>query len=169
MFHGWDNFYLLIGTAAAALIGLLFVVATLTAGREATTATRGQHIYMTPTVFHLALVLLVSALMLAPEIGARLIGALLSAGAAVGFVYTAIIGVELKQRKTPAPPHWSDLWCYAFVPAAIYLGLAATAGLVWRLPTAAPYSLALTVAALLLIAIRNAWDLVTWLAPRRDS
>jgi hypothetical protein len=168
MFHGWDNFYLLIGTAAAALIGLLFVVATLTAGREATTATSGQHIYMTPTVFHLALVLLVSALMLAPEIDARLIGILIGIGAVIGFVYIATIGVQLWRRKTPAPPHWSDHWCYAVAPAAIYLGLAVTALLVWRVPAIAPYSLALTVAALLLIAIRNAWDLVTWLAPRRD-
>ena len=34
MFEGWENFYLIVGPSAAALIGLMFVVVTLTAGRE---------------------------------------------------------------------------------------------------------------------------------------
>jgi len=34
MFQHWDSYYLLLGSAAGALIGLLFVVATLSAGRE---------------------------------------------------------------------------------------------------------------------------------------
>jgi len=35
MFHDWENYYLLIGSAAGALIGLMFVVTTLTAGLDA--------------------------------------------------------------------------------------------------------------------------------------
>ena len=31
MFHAWETFYLLIGTAAAALVGVMFIVTTLTA------------------------------------------------------------------------------------------------------------------------------------------
>jgi hypothetical protein len=42
MLEGWKDYFLLVGSAAAALIGLLFVVVTLTAGRELGTVERGQ-------------------------------------------------------------------------------------------------------------------------------
>ena len=167
MLHGWDSFYLLIGSAAAALIGLLFVVATLTAGREASSASRGAHLYMTPTVFHLALVLLISALALTPGVTAPIAGAALGAAALIGFVYAAMICIEFLRGKAPEVPHWSDVWYYAVIPAAIYLGFGAMAILFWRALAWAPYGAALMVVVLLLTAIRNAWDLVTWLAPRR--
>jgi hypothetical protein len=168
MFHGWDSFYLLIGTAAAALIGLLFVVATLTAGHDATAVSRGTHLYNTPTVFNLAAVLVISALALAPDVPAHVVGLLLALSAAVGFIYSTIIIVEFRRGKTPAPPHWSDIWCYAVAPAALYLALGVIAALIWRRQAWVPYGVAATSVALLLVAIRNAWDLVTWLAPRRD-
>jgi hypothetical protein len=57
MFLHWDSFYMLIGSAAGALIGWLFVVATLTVGREQSSVSRGMKVYMTPTVFHFAVVL----------------------------------------------------------------------------------------------------------------
>ena len=66
MFQHWDSYYLLLGSAAGALIGLLFVVATLSAGREVSTVTRGTKTYLTPTVFHFAMVMAVSALATAP-------------------------------------------------------------------------------------------------------
>ena len=61
MLQGWDNFYYLIGSAAASLIGLLFVVMTLTAGRERSRILRGVGLYMMPTVVHFGVVLSVSA------------------------------------------------------------------------------------------------------------
>ena len=53
MFHGWENYYLLIGSAAAALIGLMFVVVTLTAGRDRDEVERGKQLYTSPIVWHL--------------------------------------------------------------------------------------------------------------------
>jgi hypothetical protein len=169
MFHGWDSFYLMLGSAAAALIGLLFVVATLTSEREAASAARGMHLYMTPIVFHLALIVVISALALAPAVAAGVVGAVLAASALIGFVYALVIAAELLRGKAPAPPHWTDVWFYAVAPGVVYLGLATAALLVWRVPPAAPYATAIVLVALLLVAIRNAWDLVTWLAPRRTS
>ena len=45
MFEGWENFYLIVGPSAGALIGLMFVVVTLTAGRERDQTERGKHLY----------------------------------------------------------------------------------------------------------------------------
>jgi len=41
IFRDWQNYYLLVGSAAGALIGLMFVVTTLTAGLDANRVSRG--------------------------------------------------------------------------------------------------------------------------------
>ncbi len=51
-------------------------------------------------------------------------------------------------------------------PAAVYVGLGAAAAGIWISPRAAAYGVAPALLAVLLISIRNAWDMVTWLAPR---
>src|SRR6476659_1768649 len=89
MFEGWENFYLIVGPSAGALIGLMFVVVTLTAGRERDQTERGKHLYTSPIVWHLAVVLLLSGAAIAPTIHPKLFGivagglALLGLGMAV--------------------------------------------------------------------------------------
>src|SRR4051812_32232193 len=74
MFEGWENFYLIVGPSAAALIGLMFVVMTLTAGRQREDTERGKHLYTSPIVWHLGVVLALSGAAVAPTIDARLFG-----------------------------------------------------------------------------------------------
>ena len=69
MFEGWDNFYLMLGPAAVGLIGLLFVVVTLTAGFDRSKAIRGQALYLTPTALHFGMVMVISAIAMAPRLG----------------------------------------------------------------------------------------------------
>src|ERR1700716_3621279 len=107
MFQHWDSSSLLLGSAAGALLGLLFVVATLNAGREVSDVTRGTKTYLTPTVFHFAMVVVVSALAMAPGLPARTVGLLLGACAIVGLVYSAWICMRLRSGKTTGQ-HWSD-------------------------------------------------------------
>ena len=83
MFHGWDNFFFMIGSAAGGLIGLLFVVVTLTAGFERSQALRGSALYMTPTAMHFAAVLSISAVAVAPGLSAGVTAALF------GFIATS--------------------------------------------------------------------------------
>ena len=71
MFEGWENFYLIVGPSAGALIGLMFVVVTLTAGRDRQQTERGKHLYTSPIVWHLAVVLVLSGAAVAPTIHAR--------------------------------------------------------------------------------------------------
>jgi hypothetical protein len=64
------------------------------------------------------------------------------------------------------PPHWSDLWCYGVAPVGIYLGLTGViAAAFWGRSSWAPYAMGGLLLSLLLLAIRNAWDLVTWMTP----
>src|SRR5947199_198721 len=64
---GWENFYVIVGSSAGALIGLQFVVITLIAARPITRGTaQAGGAFATPSVVHFAVVLLLSAIVSAP-------------------------------------------------------------------------------------------------------
>src|SRR5256885_14900337 len=71
MFKNWDEFYLLAGSAAAVLIGLIFVVMTLMQDRPRSSVLAGSRLYMGPVVLQVSFVLVLSAAALVPGIGAR--------------------------------------------------------------------------------------------------
>jgi hypothetical protein len=152
--------------AAATLTGLLFVVVTLTSGRQPASAGHGARLFTSPTVFHLATVLGVSALALAPAqegVSPRLV---MIAWSAWGFVYTAAIALKMARLETTT--HWSDFWWYGFGPATTYAVLAAACIACLAGCPHAAFGLSLGLLAALMVAIRNAWDLATWLAVKRD-
>src|SRR6185436_8510810 len=68
LLNNWQNFYMLMGTAAATLTGLMFVVTTLIAGIDAHLSTLNAAVsaYNTPTVVHFGTVLLLAGLLSAP-------------------------------------------------------------------------------------------------------
>jgi hypothetical protein len=168
MFHGWENFYLMVGSAAGALIGLLFVVVTLTAGRERSAALRGVSLYMTPTVLHFVMVMSISAVAMAPKLPIRLVAALVGLGLAVGLGNSVWAGRGInKLRSRDEAIHWSDFWMYSCTPSLVYLALGVADVGLWSAADWAPRVLAAVLLALLLCGIRNAWDLVTWIAPGR--
>jgi hypothetical protein len=86
-----------------------------------------------------------------------------------GFAHAARICFAIQVQDTPEPNHWSDIHCYGAIPAALYAFLAGAAGATWAGAPQAANLLGFTLLALLLISIRNAWDLVTYLAPRRET
>src|SRR2546422_11515941 len=63
---GWDSFYVIVGSAAGALIGLQFVVMTLIAERPPIGAPKAVAAFGTPTIVHFAVVLLLSAVVSVP-------------------------------------------------------------------------------------------------------
>src|SRR5579862_7047784 len=62
----WDNFYVIVGSAAGALIGLQFVVITLIAERPPEDAAAAGAAFASPTIVHFGVVLFLSALLHAP-------------------------------------------------------------------------------------------------------
>lgn len=165
MFHSWDNFFLMVGPAAGSLIGLLFVVVTLTAGRDREATLRGAALYLTPTVFHFGVVLAVSAVAMAPGLSTKITARLIGLIAAYGVAYTTWVGLKLWKADMTVKPHWSDFWSYGLIPPLVYLALLTAAGVTFVEPSAAPYAIAFMLVLLLFMGVRNAWDLVTWMAP----
>lgn len=170
MFEGWDNYFVLLGTASGGLIGLLFVVVTLTSGQERSRALWAAGIYMTPIAVHFGAVLSISAATLVPRLTPQEVAVLIAIFATLGFIAAARTSHGIfTLRSSGDPPHWSDLWGYGVCPAAVYLLLEAEAAAVWLRTPWAPYALAALLLILLLLAIRNAWDLITWMAPARPQ
>ena len=164
MLEGWSEFYLMVGSSAAALIGLLFVVATLTADMEERRVLRGQRLFMTPTVFHFAVVFVISAVGTVEHMAAETIAIVTAAAALIGFLY--MLPRLADQMKPNATEHWTDIIFYGLSPMAGYLALGVTAWTVFDGLPIATMLLAGMMLGFLLLGIRNAWDLVTWIAPR---
>ena len=169
MFDHWDSFYLLIGGAAGALIGLLFIVATLTRDIDTDSALRGASVYMTPVVIHLGVVLSLSGVAAAPGVPAAADGVILGAAAALGLVTSLRVVYHLLANPLFRAAHWTDAWCYGAMPLGAHVALAGSAAAVWLRPDLAADGVAASLLAVLLIAIRNAWDMVTWMSARAPA
>jgi hypothetical protein len=64
---GWENFYVIVGSSAGALIGLQFVVITLIADIPiGDGAEQAGHAFATPTIVHFGAVLLLASVLSAP-------------------------------------------------------------------------------------------------------
>src|SRR3954467_7460171 len=168
MFEGWENFFLMVGGAAAVLIGLIFVVISLMHDRPRSSVLAGSKLYMGPIVLGVSFVLVLSALALTPGIDrdevAIATGIVALWGLARGF--WSIIGI--RRLRTDREVHWTDPWFYGVIPSVLYLALGAVALAFWNDWPWAHDGLAALTVALLLSAIRNEWALITWIAPRPD-
>jgi hypothetical protein len=170
VFRDWDNFYLMIGGASAGLIGLLFVVVTLTSEIERSRALRGVNLYMTPPALAFAVVLTISAATAAPGISAGVVAGVAGAAALLGVAAAVRSCIGIRGFKVDnEPPHWSDLWFYGVAPGVVYIGLGTAAVGLCSHSDWAVQSVAAVLLILLLLGIRNAWDLVTWITPHGKS
>src|SRR6266540_5701486 len=89
-FVAWESFYVIIGSSAAALTGLQFVVVVL--GAEARSM-RSPEVgaFGTPTIVHFCAVLLIAAILSVPWRAVSSAGLALGASGAAGIVYTLIV------------------------------------------------------------------------------
>lgn len=169
MFEGWGEFYLLAGSAAAVLIGLIFVVVTLMQDRSRSSVLSGSKLYMGPVVLHVSFVLALSAAALLPGISSHSMGFVTAVVAVWGLARGLMSIVGIRGLTGADTPHWTDVWFYGVIPTVIYLLLGAVSAGFWADKGWAPYGVATIVTASLLVTIRNEWDLVTWLAPKADQ
>lgn len=162
MFEAWETFYLLIGTSAAALIGMMFVVITLTAEVRTQQIERGTVIYHNPIIFHLGVILAVSGLVLVPDHLVTTVAVLLVAMGLIGAGYCAL---TLRRLFEPFEFYTATVWdklFYGIAPGILYLLLTAGGTAIWWGPDLAGETIGAATLLLLLIAVRNAWDVATF-------
>jgi hypothetical protein len=167
--NNWQNFYMIIGTAAATLTGLMFVATTLIAGIDtrAPTANAGISAFNTPTVVHFCAVLLFAGVLSAPWQAFSSVSLLLGLSS-LGMVFYLI----LIMRRMWRVPHYQStredwLW-YMALPFLAYSMLIVAALILPANPTPALYVIGAAMILLLILGIRNSWDLVTYLAVERS-
>ena len=160
----WHDFYVMTGLSAAVLIGLLFVVVTLTANYNRAVTLPAARIYVTPTLFHFASIAVVSAVSLIPAGRAGLIGIVLIGCGVGGLAYAAMVTLALSGRHRPDIMHWTDPVFYALLPALVYLGLLASGIAFLEKVLNAPYYAAAALIVLLLLGVRDTWDVTLWSA-----
>jgi len=151
----WANFYLLISAAAAALIGLLFVVITLGAERSAQDDTAKIRVYLTPTVLYFSTVLLLAALLTLPNHTRFTASLCLCLVGVAGLVYSGsfLLGQQHKKDYYGL----QDRIVYAMLPWAAY-GLHVFGGLLFfRAPQRGLTLVAAGMLSLIALAIRNSW------------
>jgi hypothetical protein len=162
----WHEFYLLIGTAAAALVALLFVAASIGAGILTRHPGGPTRTYMSPIAFHFTSALFVSAVALVPSHTRLTLGVLVGLNAIAGMIYAAFV---LRRLFTDSIADHADRVCYGMLPLFAYATGLVAAWLIFYGSVHAPEFLAATVVLLLVVNIRNAWDLMLSLARRRGE
>jgi hypothetical protein len=156
----WASFYVIVGTAGAALIGIQFVVVTLIANLRRRPPAETVEAFGTPTVVHLTGAVLVSALMSAPWHSLVAASVTLATCGAAGFVY-AVIAFRRAHRQTFYQPVWQDWFWFAILPCVVYATLTIAAIFVRANSHVALLVVAAATFGLLIIGIHNSWDTVT--------
>jgi len=159
---GWQNFYVIVGSCAGALIGLQFVVMALVADVPRTSdQAQAGHAFATPNIVHFGAVLFLAAALCAPWYGigaAAVCWGLLGLG---GVAYALIVARRLRVQ-TVYRPVFEDWLFHTLLPFASYAALAATACVARAHPRGAMFGVAAAALLLLFIGIHNAWDAATY-------
>jgi hypothetical protein len=165
---GWENFYIIIGSSAAVLMGLMFVVITLTAERKGVDESAVLDAFTSPTVLHFCAVLLVAAILTTPGHTTVSLSFCLTVVGLGGIAYTTSIIIRMRRQKMYALVTSDWIW-HILLPLIAYVCLLGSGAVVWGSADAALYSVAAGALLLLFIGIHNAWDAATWMAVHRKK
>ena len=113
--HEWETFYVIIGSSAAALTGLQFVVIALSAETVSMGGEKELEAFATPTVVHFCVVLLISAIISTPGQTQVTLSWCIAIVGATGLAYACWIAAAA--RKTPNyKPVFEDWLFHAILP-----------------------------------------------------
>ncbi len=159
---GWENFYVIVGSSAGALIGLQFVVITLIAEIPIVRdVERSSSAFATPTIVHFGAVLLLSAVISAPWHGIAAAAILWGVLGLVGVIYVLIVARRMRVQ-TAYSPQFEDRLFHVLLPFAAYATLVGSAYAARSNVGGALFGVGAAALLLLFIGIHNAWDAVTY-------
>ncbi len=163
----WHDFYVLLGTASATMIGLLFVAASVGSGIFSQARRGALRMFLSASVVQFGSVLAGCLIVLAPLPGWDLLGAMILAASVFGLAYSGVAWRDTVRDGVNAKIDLEDRIWYAVLPAVGYLiETGAGIALILRLGPGCA-ALAVSMCAVLLVAIHNAWDITVWSVTRR--
>jgi hypothetical protein len=166
----WHEFYLLLGGAAATLVGLVFVAISLGARLLDERSVPALRVFVTPTIIHFAYILVIATVVVMPTLRRMPFGLLLVAAGvfSLGRSVLAIPFIWQQHRRTRVIDTSDWIW-YLLAPSVAYLLFVAAGLSMLRGAGRALNLLAFAAIALLVNGIRNAWDMVVWFALKVDT
>jgi hypothetical protein len=161
----WENFYVIIGSSAGALTGLMFVVIALAAEMRIANP-EALKAFASPTIVHFCAVLLIAAFVSSPHQTIRSFSVALVVGGLAGIVYTSTAIIHARNQSTYQPVLSDWIW-HGCLPDVGYAGLLAACFVLRRSPEAALDVVAGSALLLLFVGIHNAWDSAVWMTISR--
>ena len=165
---GWSTFYQIIGSAAAALTGLQFVVIALVlqTGRRSSTPESGESMiraFGSPTIMHFCSALFIATVMAAPWRSLVATSVPVIGCGLAGIVY--VIGVARRaRRQDDYKPVFEDWLWHVVLPSVAYATLFVAAIELSRLTTPALFAVGAMTLLLVYVGIHNAWDTVVYIS-----
>jgi hypothetical protein len=164
----WRDFYALIGTASATLVALMFVAASIGAGVFTREHQAGIRSFLSPTVVHFSTVLIICLLATIPTETWSVLGVLLTCAGVIGLAYSGWIWRRMMKHGIIASIDVVDRLWYALLPTATHLLVIVAGVSLWRQSEVSLNILALVLILLLLIGLRNSWDMTVWVMDHRQ-
>jgi hypothetical protein len=168
--QAWHDFLLLTGTAAATLLGLVFVAASIAAtipNEKLGDATTGN-LWVQPIVWAFVRVLMVCAIGVVPGQSTALFGKELAGLALTDLARMVWLTAGLRKfHRTKEALTFEDWRWYAGYPLLATLALltsGASLAMDWGWPG---QLLAVGILGHLIVGVHNAWELAAWLATRQ--
>ena len=158
----WRDFYVMIGTASGAIIGAAFIVVTLVSNLEKRAL--GVRGFITPIAVHLGSVLVGSAILTVPTLTPISLAILLGAGGVGGALYSIIAATRIWHMRLDI----DDRFFYVVLPIAAYAAMATAAIMACTSNEPTFETLAVALVALLIIGMRNAWDMASFVVMQGD-
>lgn len=163
----WHDFYLLLGTASATMVGLLFVAASVASGVFSSDRRAPLRVFLSASVVNFSLVLATSLIAMAPIPGWMLPGALVGTCGVFGLTHSSLAWRDTLHDGLIANIDLEDRTWYIALPLSAYLCLLGSGGALSFGWPVGRVLLAASAGMLLAIGIHNAWDITVWIITRR--
>jgi hypothetical protein len=159
---GWHELYILLGTASATMVGLLFVAATVGSGVFSGDRRAALRVFLSASVINFSLILATCLVALALVHGWVLFGVLILGCGLFGLAHSCIACAGTVRDGLFASVALEDRSWYMAMPILSYLcvmasGVTLASGLDAGVP-----ALALSMGMLLVVGLHNAWDITVW-------
>jgi hypothetical protein len=161
LLEGWSNFYVIVGSSAAGLTGLTFVVIALVSDATSVRMS-GLRAFVTPIVMHFGAALWISALLCIPGHTAVSVAACMMVSGAILSAYGATTTYRMYRGRAVYQPVIEDWIWNATLPSLCYLALLIAGVLALRQLALALYFVGAAALTLLFVGVHNAWDLAVW-------
>jgi hypothetical protein len=163
----WHEFYALLGTASATMVGLLFVAASVGSGVFSSDRRAALRLFLSASVVNFGLLLAACLLVLAPVRSWVLLGVAVLGCGLFGLTHSCLAWRDSMRDGLLKSIDLEDRTWYIVLPILGYLFVVASgATLALRLDVGCA-ALALSMGILLVVGLHNAWDITVWSMTRR--